>query len=74
MNQLFLINGLLLSGLSGFLFWQRRGQLTLFFLISNIALAVWNLCIYLTETVLFPGWIDAIARAQLIAAMCFVNG
>ena len=74
MNFLFLVNALIPGFIGLYLFAEKRNQLTGFFLLSNIGLALWSFCIYQTEELYFPGYIDLIAKVQLVAAMVFVNG
>jgi signal transduction histidine kinase len=74
MNLFFLFNALVLSFLGIYLYAEKRNDLTRFFLISNLGLAVWNVCIWLTEEKLFTSHIDWIAKMQLLSALVFVNG
>ena len=73
-NYLFLANAALLVLLAVFLVGRRKSDITWIFFTTNIALALWNICIFLVEKRLWMEQLAAITRLQMLAAMVFANG
>ena len=74
LNDLFLINALLLVLLGVFLVARKKSALPRIFFVTNISLAVWNICIYLVCEGIWQEYARGIIKVQLLAAMCFANG
>src|SRR5690554_6697282 len=74
MNYLFLLNAGFLVLLALILLLQRSDKLAFFFSLVSVGLAIWSICIFLTEERLFVSSINAISKVQLLSAMAFTNG
>jgi signal transduction histidine kinase len=73
-NYLFLANAGLLILLALFLVSRKQSRTTWTFFATNVALALWNICVFPIEEQLLIDHISAIVRFQLIAGMMFANG
>jgi signal transduction histidine kinase len=73
-NYLFLANAAVLTLLACFLVWRRSSEITWIFFITNIALAVWNVCSFLIEERLGMDYLTSVVRAQMFAGMLLGNG
>ncbi len=73
-NYLFLVNAGLLVLLALFLISRKKSAIAYIFFATNIALAVWNVCIFLIEERQADNLISLVVKLQLIAAMVFANG
>ncbi|PCJ43416.1 MAG: hypothetical protein COA71_00655 [SAR86 cluster bacterium] len=74
MNYLFLVNASVLAFLGIFLYQEKRDKLTFIFLIANLSLALWSVCVFLMGIQILASKVDLISKIQLVAAMLFVNG
>lgn len=52
----------------------RRDRLSSTFVVANSSLATWNICIFLLENLIFPGFVNLISQIQLFSGMIFANG
>ena len=74
LNDLFLLNAAFLLLLGGYLVSKNHKPIAWIFLIINISLAAWNICIFLLESRFWMGHISLITKLQLLAAMIHANG
>lgn len=74
MNYVFIPNAVLLLVLGLYTWRQNRGRLSGFYLVTNVAIALWVLCFLLLHE--FQAFIpvNAVSRLQLISALVFANG
>ena len=72
-NYLFLANAALLILLAVFLVGRRKTAITWIFFTTNVALALWNICIFLIEQRLWMDQLAAISSTQMLAAMVFAE-
>jgi signal transduction histidine kinase len=74
MNYVFIPNAVLLLMLGLYTWRQNRGRLSGFYLVTNVAIALWVLCFLLLHE--FQAFIpvNAVSRLQLISALVFANG
>ncbi|MEY4641001.1 MAG: hypothetical protein RLZZ227_995 [Pseudomonadota bacterium] len=73
-NYLFLASAGLLILLALFLVWRKQSRITWTFFATNVALALWNICVFLIEQQLLVDHVSAIVRLQLISGLLFANG
>jgi signal transduction histidine kinase len=73
-NYLFLFNAALLVLLAIFLISRKKTAIAYIFGVTNIALAVWNVCIFLIDERQADSVIALVVKLQLTAAMVFANG
>lgn len=73
-NYLFLANAAFLLLLALFLVSRKKNAIAWLFFTTNIGLALWNFCVFLTEQQVWLDHISMIVRLQLLAAMVFANG
>jgi signal transduction histidine kinase len=73
-DHLFLANALLLLMLGTFLVIRKKSALTWIFLVTNVGLAAWNICIFLVDQGIWAENVRAIIKVQLLAAMVNANG
>lgn len=74
MNYVFIPNAVLLLVLGLYTWRQNRGRLSGFYLVTNVAIALWVLCFLLLHEfqALIP--VNAVSQLQLISALVFANG
>lgn len=74
MNYVFIPNAVLLLVLGLYTWRHNRGRLSGFYLVTNVAIALWVLCFLLLHEfqALIP--VNAVSRLQLLSALVFANG
>ncbi len=73
-NYFALANAAILTFLACFLVWRKNSEITWLFFVTNIGLALQNVCFFLIKE--FPGieYLDAVVRLQMVSGLVLANG